>query len=228
MLKGVALRALNAGVRLPQYNIDRVFEAARLRELLRLLRVDCVIDVGANRGQYASDLRVLGYTGEIISFEPVASEYEKLCDCFRKDRRWRGHRLALGSENKTAQMNVIMNMTVMSSLLKPIVPQSHVNHETVEVRRLDDVLTTPANRCFLKIDAQGYDQEVFKGASGIMSKIVGMQTEVYVKPRYASASHYLDDLRLYEEAGFRLHAVTAVNRDEDGGIIGMNCFLRKL
>ena len=39
-------------------------------ELLRKYKVDFVFDVGANTGQYASQLRKAGYKGKILSFVP--------------------------------------------------------------------------------------------------------------------------------------------------------------
>jgi len=46
-----------------------------LYKLFDLLKINCVLDVGANQGQYAHFLRNLGYKGNIISFEPVTIDY---------------------------------------------------------------------------------------------------------------------------------------------------------
>ena len=53
--------------------------ALHLRELLARLQIDCVLDVGANVGQYHDFLRdkVL-YDGPIVSFEPVSRHVELL------------------------------------------------------------------------------------------------------------------------------------------------------
>ena len=68
---------------------------AHLYKLLNKYNIDAVIDVGANEGQFGSHLRNLGYNGEIYSFEPVKSAYEKLSHISRNDNKWFVYNFAL-------------------------------------------------------------------------------------------------------------------------------------
>ena len=48
--------------------------------MLGELRVDCVLDVGANVGQFGDMLRTIGYMGTIVSFEPVDATFRTLAE----------------------------------------------------------------------------------------------------------------------------------------------------
>ena len=49
-----------------------------LARLIASCRIDCVLDVGAYYGDFGVLVRELGYRGRIVSFEPVADNYERL------------------------------------------------------------------------------------------------------------------------------------------------------
>jgi hypothetical protein len=55
-----------------------------LKRLLRRLEVDCVLDMGANLGQYATELRMIGGAGQVISFEPTPGLFAKIDGWSRK------------------------------------------------------------------------------------------------------------------------------------------------
>ena len=231
VLKSLAVWAVSRGLRLPEASLDRVIELTFLRRLLRQLRIDCVLDVGANRGQFAAELRGIGYRGHIVSFEPISSEFQALERRFNGDPKWIGYQCALGSAAAEMPLTV-PRLSVMSSFLEAQVTDAMARTEMVSVKRLDELMAElpvkMANtRIFLKMDTQGFDLEVFRGASGCMDAIRGLQSELSVKPIYKNMPHYLEALARYEEAGFDLYNVSVVNRVEGGGLLELNCFMRR-
>jgi FkbM family methyltransferase len=230
-VKDAAMWSISRGLRLPQPQLDRMAELFFLRNLLQQLQVDCVLDVGANRGQFASELRSIGYDGHIVSFEPLASEFAVMRQHFEQDAKWRGYQTALGSAESTVDIHV-GGLTVMSSLLESVQPDRNASLETVTVKRLDSLLPgilaeLGCARVFLKMDTQGYDLEVFTGSAQCMAPILGLQSELSVVPLYKGMPHYLEALQTYEAAGFELFNLSVVNRVADGGLLEMNCFMRR-
>ena len=83
-----------------------------LGQRMRLLRhygVTVVLDVGANEGQYGRELRLAGYKGRIVSFEPMAAPFAKLATAARSDPGWDVVQLALGEANAETEINVSRN-----------------------------------------------------------------------------------------------------------------------
>jgi FkbM family methyltransferase len=227
----VGFKAVSMGVRLPELRIEHYFESVHLKALLASLEIDCVLDVGANEGQFCSGLRSIGYEGRIVSFEPVPQAFAALSALMEGDALWTGHRIALGAERRTATIHV-PDETSGSSFLKPL-EDLHLESQEVAIERLDAVLPTldtgvKAPRLFLKMDTQGFDLEVFKGASGCLDSILGLQSEISVVPLYEGMPDYLEALTTYEEAGFSLHNLSLVGRTSTGRILELNCYMERL
>ncbi|MFN6962558.1 MAG: FkbM family methyltransferase [Pyrinomonadaceae bacterium] len=206
-------------------------ELTYLRQLLTALNITCVIDVGANRGQFALDLRSIGFSGKIVSFEPVASVYEELTAVMGRDANWQGFNFALGSENGTMQINVGKNSQLSS--LNDFREAEHMERvETIEIRRLDSMWDSIFNdhsedRFFLKMDTQGFDHEVFAGAEGCIDRFQGLMSEVTLIPLYKSTPRYLESLAMFEKAGFSVCSLTPVFRKPSLEVVEFNCMMRR-
>jgi FkbM family methyltransferase len=194
-----------------------------LRRLLRRLEIDCVIDVGANTGDYAAELRMIGFSGTILSFEPDPSCFAVLTERSRGDAKWRIFNMALGREKASAELN-IMAAPVFNSFLDPSTDETEsfgdLNHVvdriSVPVERLDTVFPGLEREhglgsVFLKMDTQGFDLEVFHGALGILPSLRGLQSELSVKRLYRSTGQWWEVIQEYEAAGFELADLKAVN-----------------
>ncbi len=156
--------------------------------------ISCVIDVGANIGQYASRLRRLGWRGRIVSIEPVAAAHAALERAADGDPAWTvAPQLALGAIDGTVTLNVSAESD-MSSVrgFRPEMAQlldsaRFVDAETVPLARLDgwiDRWAGPTDRLLLKLDTQGYDFEVLAGAAATLARVWLIQVELALAPVY--------------------------------------------
>ncbi|WP_375454038.1 FkbM family methyltransferase [uncultured Methylobacterium sp.] len=228
----LALRAVRMGLPLPGRPLQALAEHVGLRDLIRRERIDVVLDVGANTGQFAQGLRQAGFAGRILSFEPVRRDFEAASLRMRNDPLWTGLRMALGDVDGTAAINVVPSLTVMNSLLAPITASRPLDIEQVDIRRLDGLLLDllpdlAARRILLKMDTQGYDLRCFSGAEGCLGAVQALYSELSVLPIYAGAPHYLQSLARYEAAGFALVDLSVVSRRGDA-IQEMNCLMRRV
>ena len=187
--------------------------------LFRELGVNCVLDVGAHFGEYGRMLRNYGYRGRIVSFEPVAASFERLSGARGDDSEWRAYNAALGSSDGEAELNVSSD-TALSSFLEPADdPLTEAlaveERQPVRVRALDSlfeecVAGLDEPRVFLKLDTQGWDREVLRGAAQSLPRILGLQSEVSVLPLYKGMTPYLDAIGDLQELGYDLTGVYPV------------------
>ncbi|MBK9316494.1 MAG: FkbM family methyltransferase [Acidobacteria bacterium] len=83
---------------------------ARRKKLIELYEIDLILDVGANTGQYAQQIRkAFGFSGRIVSFEPLSNEFDKLRFNADKDSKWDAINCALGSTNERSSINIAGN-----------------------------------------------------------------------------------------------------------------------
>lgn len=169
-------------------------ETGRLATMLGHHGVNLVLDVGANVGQFAGSLRRAGYTGRIMSFEPLAQAHGSLRASARRDSQWTvAPRMAIGDHAGQIEIHVSGN-SVSSSVLDMLeshatsAPASkYVASERVTISTLDAVVAGelgPGVAPFLKIDTQGYEDKVLDGATQVLQKVRGLQLELSFLPLY--------------------------------------------
>ncbi len=204
-----------------------------LGKLLTDLRVDCVIDVGANEGQYARLLRRLGFQGQILSFEPNPDVFEALRLSMRDDPAWKGFNFGLGSADAEIDFNIFEDSQVSSFLpASKRLSSKLLKSVRLPIRRFDVALPEilpdwKARRLFLKCDTQGFDLEVVKGSEAVTQAIFGLQSEIAVQSLYAGMPRYLEALQFYESQGFVLIDLWLNNRTLTGGALEYDCLMRR-
>lgn len=193
------------------------------RGLLENRRPEVILDIGANQGQYAHQLRRLGFEGAIHSFEPQNRAYALLESYSRSDENWHPYKMALGAAAGNMPLHVSRN-SVSSSLLP--VTATHINaapasrtyaEEFVPVMRLDDFLPVAEHAAggapWVKVDVQGYELEVLTGATQWLSEATVVQCELSLRVLYEGQASYKDVIAFVEEFGFELRRIDTAFED---------------
>jgi FkbM family methyltransferase len=196
----------------------------KLRELFAALDVSCVVDVGANKGQYARMLREeVGFTGRIASVEPARGPFRTLTDAMHGDSDWSGFQLALGAREEaaavlhTASIDEFSSMYTLNAYASARFGPTEIGSETVTVRRLDavfDELVAGHQRVFLKCDTQGHDLAVVEGLGD--RTVVGIQVELSFIPVYDEMPGFVEVVEALAARGYGPTAFFPVSRAEDG------------
>jgi len=181
--------------------------------------VKTILDVGANIGQFGIDMRRHGFIGEIVSFEPVSEIYLILTRTAKNKQPWRTFQVGLGSSECEKEIFISHNDGLSSSLLA--MENVHLNNfpssvttssEVIKVTTIDkqlDILGIDPEKIMLKLDVQGYEGEVLKGASKSLSKIPFCFLEVSLVSLYEGEILFLPILNMLKESG---HTVVDVFR----------------
>lgn len=193
------------------YNITYSGEL-QLKRLIEIENIDLVLDVGANEGQFAKNIRENGYRGKIISFEPLSSAYKKLKKHAEKDTDWVVHeRCAVGESSEVMRINISEN-SVSSSLLPMLEAHSsaakksiYIDSEFTEVRPLDSLMEkydVEGRKILIKIDTQGYEWCVLKGAPELLKKTSVILCELSLVELYQGQKLWRDVVGFLYDIGF--------------------------
>lgn len=148
------------------------------------LKISGVLHIGAHWGEEA-ELYAKQGVKNMIFFEPIKSNYYKLLAALPKDNRIRTFNMALGNSEGYMTMYVeTWNKGQSCSLLEPELHLTQYPHitfddkELVKVDRLDNIAFDRTVYNMINIDVQGYELEVFKGATETLHFIDIIYAEV--------------------------------------------------
>lgn len=208
-LDAVILRELPHG-------FDACFDITRRKGDLQT-----VFDVGANRGQSAAVFREVWPAAHIYCFEPFAATFQELLENTAHDERTSCFHTALGAE--TGSVEVVLEKDTDNNSLRRLAsttPDVGTGTEVVAVSRLDDFCRQRgiAQVDLVKVDTEGYDLEVLKGARAMLedSAISFVQVEAGMTSHnskhvpFAAFQDYLEPL------GYSLFGIYGQQPEWDG------------
>ena len=216
----------SVGIQASRISPDTSDEVA-LAAMLRHAGVDLLLDVGANVGQDAQGRIACGYAGRIVSFEPLKGPREVLLRNAALHPNWEvAERCALGDHTGTVTIHIAEDSRA-SSVLPPTSihlqnsPQAiEVASEVIPLLRLDDVARQFVEETrwpFLKIDVQRLEEQVRRGSTGILPKLVGLQVELSFVRMYYGQKLMPEMLAMITAMGFTLHRMIPAWIDVDTG-----------
>ena len=177
--------------------------------------ISTILDVGANRGQFASHAFDYGFNGVIHSFEPFPAAFGALRTAAQSRAKWQVHQIALSCTSGTASLNIGVNdqtcslRSPLAGAADRIPDMTSAGHVDVKTTTLDEFLQTesidPA-RCFLKLDVQGSERDVLEGARGSVGRIPLLQLETAITPTYEGEARLAEMIDYVHSIGMVVRA----------------------
>lgn len=183
--------------------------------ILSTLSCNTLVDIGANRGQFALVSRYCFPQARIFAFEPLSEPASLFRRIFEDDELTSLYPFAIGPRKETTQIH-ISNRDDSSSLLSITSTQAtlfpgtaEVGTAEIEVVTLDEILSkndleVPA---LLKMDVQGYELEVLRGCEDLLSEFQHVYTECSFMELYEGQALANEVIGFLQECGFRLVGV---------------------
>ncbi len=160
--------------------------SVELEDLIKDLKLNIVIDIGSNKGQFILILNKYFENIKILSFEPINELLEKQKKFFKNTKNnIKFFNTAVGAFNSKINLNITRRKDSSSILEIRNINNIGRNFDIVEKREinvttLEDVLKKIDlnGSILLKLDVQGYELKVLEGAEKLLPKIKYIITEV--------------------------------------------------
>ncbi|WP_212003647.1 FkbM family methyltransferase [Chitinophaga sp. HK235] len=193
-----------------------------------------VLDVGANIGQFALAIAHRYPQAHVYSFEPVPATYRQLQQHTRKVPAIRTFNFALGSSegalefysNEYSHASSALQVSPEQIQLQPQTARTH--KMTVPVTQLDHlqdlVLKSPT---LLKLDVQGFEQEVLRGATVTLQQIDYLLFETSFIPMYSGEPLFDEMHHFVKSLGFDFIAPVGFLQSDNLQILQMDLLYQR-
>lgn len=203
----------SCGVDIVRYQPLNTTLLGQRNQIMRLAGINLVFDVGANIGQFGHELRLYGYQGEVMSFEPQAAAFHQLSEAAAADPNWHVYHYAFGEVPGTSTIHLSQNshssslLPMLNAHLDSAPESAYIGEEEIEVRTLNDFWQEndgkyTGRNIMLKIDVQGFEKYVLAGASTFLPYVSLIQLEMSLIELYDNEMLYQDMMAYLNSLGF--------------------------
>lgn len=171
-----------------------------------------IIDVGVLRG---TPSLYKAFPDAYLVLVEALPNYREVCEELIKDRPGELHNVAAGSYDGEIEINFLEEAPARSSVLTHIVGGTATRTKmNVPMRKLDTLFSgrNLEGDILLKIDTEGYEMEVLKGASELLPKVKFVIAETSVRRRHENSYLFADLITFMRSKGFDVFDVITTTR----------------
>ena len=157
----------------------------------------CVVDVGANTGQWCSMLLDCITPDKLVLIEPEPKAFAQLNKNFSHQSGVELHNLAIGERDGTTKFRITRDTTGASVLspreeMRELIGQNWTVESEIEVAMttLDCLLANIPEISLLKIDVQGYEKAVISGGRETLARTKFLLIELNYMQQYINGSWF--------------------------------------
>ncbi len=202
------------------------------RVVLSPLSCKHVVDIGANRGQFALIARKYFPAAKIDSFEPLQEPADRFQALFSNDCSTQLHRLAIGLNEGEVAIHVssrddsssLLPITDTQSMLFPGTAECETR--MIHVAPLKDIIPVDEIQepALLKVDVQGFEMEVLRGCAELLERFQYIYVECSFVELYAGQAFADEVIAFLRERNFILEGVYNPCYDKNGRAVQADFF----
>jgi FkbM family methyltransferase len=175
-----------------------IYASTEHKKFLKKNNYDFIVDIGANRGQFALSCRLWCPNASIISIEPLTAPADIFSQFFKNDSKVNLYIGAVGADYSTSVMHISSrddssSLLAISNLQVENFPGTmEISTSEVSVAPLAHYLNESliSGKSLLKIDVQGFEYDVLVGSEALLHKFHHIYcecsfTELYTGQKFA-------------------------------------------
>ena len=198
------------------YKINRTLDQA-IKSIIKK-KNPIIFDVGAHEGESIDRFKNLFQNPIIHSFEPQSKIFEKLMNKKKNDKDLVLNNFALGSKEGNQEIFVNSNTAASSYLNIDNKDKFFKSLKTIQKEQTRiDTFDNYFNKIkvnyidLVKIDVQGLEKEVLKGAHNSLNKVLLIEIEIIFVNLYEKHSSFYQIENILKNYNFELYSLSSIS-----------------